>query len=213
MEKPGDDEKLTVPLLEPKPATYKHQEDDDAEEDEVGSVRRRVVEENKKLWVVAGPSICARFSSFGVTVISQAFIGHIGATELAAYALVSTVLMRFSNGILLGMASALETLCGQSYGAKQYHMLGIYLQRSWLVLFCCAVILLPVYIFTTPLLIALGQDPEISAVAGTISLWYIPVMFSYIWAFTLQMYLQAQSKNMIVTYLAFLNLGIHLFLS
>ncbi|EAY82125.1 hypothetical protein OsI_37320 [Oryza sativa Indica Group] len=100
MEKPGDDEKLTVPLLEPKPATYKHQEDDDAEEDEVGSVRRRVVEENKKLWVVAGPSICARFSSFGVTVISQAFIGHIGATELAAYALVSTVLMRFSNGIL-----------------------------------------------------------------------------------------------------------------
>ncbi|XP_052136423.1 protein DETOXIFICATION 21-like [Oryza glaberrima] len=213
MEKPGDDEKLTVPLLEPKPATNKHQEDDDAEEDEVGSVRRRVVEENKKLWVVAGPSICARFSSFGVTVISQAFIGHIGATELAAYALVSTVLMRFSNGILLGMASALETLCGQSYGAKQYHMLGIYLQRSWLVLFCCAVILLPVYIFTTPLLIALGQDPEISAVAGTISLWYIPVMFSYIWAFTLQMYLQAQSKNMIVTYLAFLNLGIHLFLS
>nr|CAB3490791.1 unnamed protein product [Digitaria exilis] len=61
---------------------------------------RRAWEENKKLWVVAGPSIFTRFSSFGVTVISQAFIGHIGATELAAYALVSTVLMRFSNGIL-----------------------------------------------------------------------------------------------------------------
>ncbi|KAF3327033.1 Protein TRANSPARENT TESTA 12 [Carex littledalei] len=28
------------------------------------------------------------------------------------------------------MTSALETLCGQAYGAKQYHMLGIYLQRS-----------------------------------------------------------------------------------
>uniref|UniRef100_A0A0E0MBZ2 Protein DETOXIFICATION n=1 Tax=Oryza punctata TaxID=4537 RepID=A0A0E0MBZ2_ORYPU len=101
MEKPGDGDKLTVPLLEPKPATRKHQEDDaEQEEEEVASVRRRLVEENKKLWVVAGPSICARFSSFGVTVISQAFIGHIGATELAAYALVSTVLMRFSNGIL-----------------------------------------------------------------------------------------------------------------
>ena len=62
---------------------------------------RRAWEENKRLWVVAGPSICARFASFGVTVISQAFIGHIGATELAAYALVSTVLMRFSNGILV----------------------------------------------------------------------------------------------------------------
>jgi Na+-driven multidrug efflux pump len=41
----------------------------------------------------------------------------------------------------LGMASALETLCGQSYGAKQYHMLGIYLQRSWIILFACAVML------------------------------------------------------------------------
>jgi len=48
-----------------------------------------------------------------------------------------------------------------------------------------------------PLLVALGQDPQISAVAGTILLWYIPVMFSYVWSFTLQMYLQAQSKNMI----------------
>lgn len=62
---------------------------------------RRLLEENKKLWVVAGPSICTRFSTFGLTVISQAFIGHIGATELAAYALVSTVLMRFSHGILV----------------------------------------------------------------------------------------------------------------
>jgi MATE family multidrug resistance protein len=62
---------------------------------------RRLLEENKKLWVVAGPSICTRFSSFGLTVISQAFIGHIGPTELAAFALVSTVLMRFSNGILV----------------------------------------------------------------------------------------------------------------
>ncbi|RZR99100.1 hypothetical protein BHM03_00028609 [Ensete ventricosum] len=62
---------------------------------------RRLWKENKKLWVVAGPSIFTRFSTFGVTVISQAFVGHIGSTELAAYAVVSTVLMRFANGILV----------------------------------------------------------------------------------------------------------------
>lgn len=111
------------------------------------------------------------------------------------------------------MASALDTLCGQSYGAKQYHMLGIYLQRSWIILSACAIILLPIYIFTEPLLVALGQDPEIAAVAGTISLWYIPIMFSNVWTFTLQMYLQAQGKNRIIMYLAMLNLGLHLTLS
>ncbi|XP_008807331.2 protein DETOXIFICATION 21-like [Phoenix dactylifera] len=182
-----------------------------AEEEE--KLSRRLWVENKKLWVVAGPSIFTRFSTFGVTVISQAFIGHLGATELAAYAIVSTVLMRFANGILLGMASALETLCGQSYGAEQYHMLGIYLQRSWIILFMCSLVILPVFIFTTPLLKLLGQEESIAEMAGTISLWYIPVMFSYIWAFTLQMYLQAQSKNIIITYLAVLTLALHIFLS
>ncbi|XP_020584365.1 protein DETOXIFICATION 21-like isoform X1 [Phalaenopsis equestris] len=181
--------------------------------DEEIKLSRRLWEENKKLWKVAGPSICTRFSTFGVTVISQAFIGHVGATELAAYALVSTVLVRFSNGILLGMASALETLCGQSYGAKQYRMLGIYLQRSWIILFICSLFILPIFIFTTPLLKLLRQDDSIAEMAGTISKWFIPVMFSYIWAFTLQMYLQSQSKNIIITYLAVLTLALHLSLS
>ncbi|CAM0908417.1 unnamed protein product [Alopecurus aequalis] len=179
---------------------------------EVGFTRR-LIEENKKLWVVAGPSICTRFSTFGLTVISQAFIGHIGVVELSAFALVSTVIMRFSTGIMLGMASALETLCGQSYGAGQYNMMGIYLQRSWIILTGCALLNLPIYLFAEPLLVLIGQDPEICAVAGTISLWYIPVLFSFIGNFTLQMYLQAQSKNMIITYLAILNMALHLGLS
>lgn len=57
--------------------------------------------ETKKMWVVAGPAIFTRFSTFGVNVITQAFVGHIGSTELAAYALVNTVLLRFANGILV----------------------------------------------------------------------------------------------------------------
>ncbi|XWS64941.1 hypothetical protein CRYUN_Cryun05aG0047600 [Craigia yunnanensis] len=111
------------------------------------------------------------------------------------------------------MASALETLCGQAFGAKQYHMLGIYLQRSWIVLFLTACCLLPLYIFTTPLLIALGQDEKIAEVAGYIGHWFIFVVFSFIISFTCQMFLQAQSKNMIIAYLAAFSIGIHIFLS
>ncbi|KAJ6360295.1 hypothetical protein OIU77_004323, partial [Salix suchowensis] len=46
--------------------------------------------ETKKMWAVAGPAIFSRFSTFGINVVSQAFIGHIGSTELAAYSLVFT---------------------------------------------------------------------------------------------------------------------------
>ncbi|KAH7667361.1 multidrug resistance protein MATE family protein [Dioscorea alata] len=174
---------------------------------------RRVKEENKKLWVVAGPAIFARFSIFGVSVITQAFIGHIGSIELAAFALTSTVLLRFANGILLGMASALETLCGQAFGAGQRHMLGIYLQRSWVVLLACAIVLLPLFIFTAPILRLLGQENSIASMAGTISLWFIPIIFSYVFYFTFQMYLQSQSKNIIIAYYAAFSLGVHILLS
>ncbi|KAJ0014439.1 hypothetical protein Pint_20795 [Pistacia integerrima] len=181
--------------------------------DEEINLKDKVWTETKKMWIVAGPAIFTRFSTFGMNLVSQAFVGHIGSTELAAYSLVVTVLLRFANGILLGMASALETLCGQAYGAQQYHMMGIYLQRSWIVLFICSIFLLPVFIFTTPILIALGQEREIAELAGVISYWLLPVMFAFIISFTCQMFLQAQSKNMIISYLAAFSFSIHLLLS
>ena len=65
------------------------------------SLGRRVWEESKKIWVIAGPAIFTRFSSSGITIATQAFVGHIGSTELAGYALVTTVLLRFIIGILV----------------------------------------------------------------------------------------------------------------
>ena len=73
---------------------------EEEEEEELGLINR-VWNESKKIWVVAGPAIFTRFSTFGTNVVSQAFIGHIGSTELAAYSLVFTVLVRFANGILV----------------------------------------------------------------------------------------------------------------
>lgn len=65
------------------------------------NLKQKLMIENKKMWVVAGPAIFTRFSTFGINVISQAFVGHIGSTELAAYALVLTLLTRFANGLLV----------------------------------------------------------------------------------------------------------------
>ncbi|TXG47857.1 hypothetical protein EZV62_027151 [Acer yangbiense] len=189
------------------------QQESDVDDQEGVKLKEKLWIESKKMWIVAGPAIFTRFSTFGINLISQAFVGHIGSVELAAYSLVVTVFLRFANGVLLGMASALETLCGQAYGAKQYHMLGIYLQRSWIVLFICSISLLPIFIFTTPLLKALGQEETIAEVAGTIARWLIPGTFSFILSYTCQMFLQAQSKNMIISYLAAFSITIHLILS
>ncbi|XP_050387240.1 protein DETOXIFICATION 21-like [Argentina anserina] len=182
-------------------------------EDEDSGVKYKFWNESKKIWVVAGPAIITRFSSFGLTVISQAFIGHIGSTELAAFSLVFTVFIRFANGIMMGMASALQTLCGQSYGAKIYHMLGVYLQRSWIIMTTTALLLVPVCFFISPIFKALGQDKTVSEVAGHIGIWTIPGVFALVVSFTCQMFLQSQSRNVVIGYLATFALIIHILLS
>lgn len=70
-------------------------------DEEVKGVKEKLWEENKKIWVVAGPAIFTRLSMFGVTTITQIFVGHIGPIQFAAYNLILTALMRFVVGILV----------------------------------------------------------------------------------------------------------------
>lgn len=93
------------------------------------------------------------------------------------------------------MGSALATLCGQAYGAGQLEMMGIYLQRSWIILNSCALLLCLFYVFATPLLSFLGQSPEISKSAGKFSLWMIPQLFAYAVNFATAKFLQVTTSK------------------
>ncbi|XP_004497006.1 protein DETOXIFICATION 16-like isoform X2 [Cicer arietinum] len=92
------------------------------------------------------------------------------------------------------MGSALETLCGQAYGAKQYHMLGIHTQRAMLVLLSLSIPLSLIWYNTRNLLISLGQDHEISTEAGTFNRWMIPGLFAYALLQCLNRFLQTQNN-------------------
>lgn len=182
-------------------------------EEEYGDLKNRIWVESKKIWRVASPGILSRVTSFGLMVVTQSFIGHISELDLAVYALVQTITLRFANGVLLGMSSATETLCGQAFGAGQNHMMGIYLQRSWIVDFITATILMPLFIFATPIFKLLGESKSLSAESEKMSLWFIPVIYSFVFTLTFQMYLQAQLKNMIVAWLSASAFVFHLILS
>ncbi|KAJ6763203.1 PROTEIN DETOXIFICATION [Salix purpurea] len=111
------------------------------------------------------------------------------------------------------MSSATETLCGQAYGAGHYHMMGVYLQRSWIIDGVTATILLPLFIFTAPLLRLIGQEEDIAIEAGKISLWFIPILYYFVFSLTIQMYLQAQQKNKIVGWFSASSFVVHVLLS
>ncbi|XP_060670533.1 protein DETOXIFICATION 16-like [Ziziphus jujuba] len=79
----------------------------------------------------------------------------------------------------MGLSRALETLSGQAYGAKQYHMLGIHMQRAMFVLLIVSIPLAVIWANTRSILTLLGQDAEISAEAGQCARIMIPSIFAY----------------------------------
>ncbi|XP_026416099.1 protein DETOXIFICATION 27-like isoform X2 [Papaver somniferum] len=111
------------------------------------------------------------------------------------------------------MASALETLCGQAYGAKRYHMLGIFMQRSWIVQFVTAILLLPLFFFISPILRFLGQPDDVAELSGLLSLWLIPLHFAYAFQFPLQRFLQSQRKAYASAWISLFAVTIHIFIS
>lgn len=77
------------------------------------------------------------------------------------------------------MGGAVETFCGQAYGAKEYHMLGVHLQRAMLVFtFLCFPIAL-IWSCTEQIFTIFKQNPEISMQAGIYASWLIPSIFPY----------------------------------
>ena len=93
----------------------------------------------------------------------------------------------------LGMGSAVETLCGQAYGAHKYDMLGIYLQRSTVLLMATGVPLAALYAFSRPVLLLLGESPEIASAAAVFVYGLVPQIFAYAANFPIQKFMQAQS--------------------
>ncbi|CAA7043791.1 unnamed protein product [Microthlaspi erraticum] len=180
-------EKARIPLLR----------DQNAAEEEDGDVKRKIWMETKKLWRIVGPAIFTRVLTYSIFVVTQAFAGHLGELELAAISIVNNVIIGLNFSLFIGMATALETLCGQAFGAKKFDMLGVYLQRSWIVLFLCSILLLPMYIFASPILQFLGQPDDIAELSGTIAVWAIPTHFSFAFFFPINRYLQCQLKNMV----------------
>ncbi|THG18494.1 hypothetical protein TEA_029833 [Camellia sinensis var. sinensis] len=93
----------------------------------------------------------------------------------------------------MGMGSAVETLCGQAYGAQKYEMLGIYFQRSTILLSITGIFITLIYIFTKPMLKLLGQSNEIASAAALFVHGLIPQIYAYAVNFPIQKFLQAQS--------------------
>ncbi|XWS22442.1 hypothetical protein CRYUN_Cryun29cG0034800 [Craigia yunnanensis] len=151
------------------------------------------VEEIKRLGYLAGPMVAVTLSQYLLQVISTMMVGHLGELALSSTAIAISLSGVTGFSLLLGMACALETLCGQAYGAQQYRKLGIH---TYTAIFCLILVCIPLsllWIYVGKLLVFIGQDPLISNEAGKFILWLIPALFAYAAFQPLVRYFQTQS--------------------
>ncbi|KAE8716488.1 hypothetical protein F3Y22_tig00110114pilonHSYRG00119 [Hibiscus syriacus] len=78
-----------------------------------------VVEETKRVGYLAGPMVAVTISQYLLQVVSKMMVGHLGELALSSSNIAISLAGVTGFSFLLGMACALETLCGQSYGAQQ----------------------------------------------------------------------------------------------
>ncbi|KAF0910541.1 hypothetical protein E2562_002983 [Oryza meyeriana var. granulata] len=180
----------------------------------VGAGRRKNWrDEFGNLWRIAGPVILTEIFQFLIGFVTAAFVGHIGKVELAAVSVVNGVVEGPAFGLLLGMGSALETLCGQAVGAGQLRMLGVYMQQSWVIYLATSLALLPLYLLASPILRLLRQSAAISEVAGLYARWCVPQLFAYAVNFPIQKFYQAQSRVWVMTGISAAVLAAHALLN
>ncbi|KAM1407333.1 hypothetical protein ACFX2F_001935 [Malus domestica] len=196
--------------LSNRPPLYEGENEDYAPVRSFDAFQRMFWIETVKLWQIGVSSVITIICMYGTNAVILLFAGHLGTIQLSAISISLAVISTFTDGLMLGMGSALETLCGQAFGAGQVHMLGIYLQRSWIILFVTTLFLLPVYIFAVPILKWLGQEDDIANLAGKFTLQIIPQIFSLAIYFPAQKFLQAQRKVKVLAWIAFLGLVIHI---
>lgn len=111
------------------------------------------------------------------------------------------------------MGSAVETLCGQSYGAQRFEMLGTFLQRATVVLTLTGIPLAAVYVFAKPILILLGEPATVASAAAVFVYGLLPQIFAYAVNFPIQKFLQAQSIVTPSAIISAITLVFHLFLT
>ena len=137
----------------------------------------RKLKQLSSLWLVkefviihklAVPNILSYILESLITFTTVIFAGNIGKED--KYLDGSSIAISFAvvTGIIIsiGLSSGIETLCSQSYGAKQYKQSGLYFQKSLLIHFLLCFPLAGVWLNAENIMLILHQNSEVAQVAA-----------------------------------------------
>ncbi|PQQ13258.1 protein DETOXIFICATION 41 [Prunus yedoensis var. nudiflora] len=140
---------------------------------------RLVAWESRLLWILSGSSIIVSIFNYMLSFVTLMFCGHLSALELAGASIASVGIQGLAYGIMLGMASAVQTVCGQAFGARKLPEMGIICQKAIILHLGAAVLLTFLYWWSGPILIAIGQAEDIALQGQVFARGIIPQLYAF----------------------------------
>lgn len=161
--------------------------------------------EAKLMVTNSAPLVMTFILQFSMQMSSILSLGHLGRTELAAASLASMTASITMISFTQGIATSLDTLCAQSFGANMPHLVGLHLQRCMLLLALCLVPVGALWLASERVFVALHQPPEVAALAAL----YLRVLLlgapAYVGFEALKRFTAAQGHFRVSTYALFVS--------
>jgi MATE family multidrug resistance protein len=147
--------------------------------------------EARRLTVLATPVALTQLSSMLLWTIDLLMVGRIDVLSLNAVSL-GRIWVMGTSICAMGLIFGLDAIASQAHGARDRDRLGEVLLHAGAVALAVSVPLGALWLSTEPLLLALGQDPGVVALAHRYVLVQIPAIPLLLLFVVLRQYLQAR---------------------
>ncbi|KIW86265.1 hypothetical protein Z517_01660 [Fonsecaea pedrosoi CBS 271.37] len=113
------------------------------------------------------PLVLTYMLQYFYSLVIVLVVGHIGEDELAGVSLGVTTMNIVGFAVFEGMATSLDTLCAQAFGAGNRKAVGLHVQRMVLLLLLVACPIGALWLCSPWILAGMIPQPQLATVAGT----------------------------------------------
>ncbi|KAG5144592.1 hypothetical protein JHK84_030135 [Glycine max] len=159
---------------------------------------------------IALPMVAMNLAWFAKTAITTAFLGRLGELSLAGGALGFTFANVTGFSVLNGLCGAMEPICGQAHGAKNFRLLHKTLLMTISLLLLVSLPITFLWLNVDKILILFGQQQDISTVARTYVSCLIPDLFVASLFCPLKAYLSSQTITLPTMFSSAVALAFHI---
>ncbi|KAM1038393.1 hypothetical protein ACFX13_033813 [Malus domestica] len=169
-----------------------------------------IAEELRSFLKIAGPIVMTSMLIYSRSAVSMLFLGRLGKTELAGGSLAIGFSNITGNSLLRGLATGMDPICSQAYGAQRWSVMSQTFQKTLCLLLLVSIPIALLWLNMEPIFIWLGQDPQITRVAKRYMFFAIPELLGQAQLMPLRILFRTQGLTTALTLAAAFSALFHL---